>query len=387
MKKISIAIIVITIMCMLSTGCSNNNPNTITPSEQPKPTASEFVQPASSKETPAPSESITTPAVDPDFSNVYAAYLNVLRSNEANIKAHTWHRGIGVVYVRDLFGDATPEMFLLRATVGGFVTYLDVYTYDGQAKLIASIQVDEVAGAGMRYAMFTTPDGVYLYSSGGGEPWMYTFSKYELKDGALVVVDDYMHKKIPSADYKITTHSYAHNGVVIEEKEYLAATSALIDAMDSHILYGSSEEEPIWMKIAKIRNSGTMDYADAVVFLTTNAGDAVVDPTPSEPTLKPSSGPFTEDMAIAYMTPLILQEWPDLIEEDLTPDRIVYEVYVSDRLYDSESIYLVSYTLVRLGGGTGLVFADGTVISKTSPEYANYNGYFGDIDITNLNQS
>lgn len=103
---------------------------------------------------------------------------------------------------------------------------------------------------------------------------------------------------------------------------------------------------------------------------------------PSDANTQNTGGAFTEEQAIAYMTPLIITDWPqERLTEEFIASYADYTVAKSDKLYNDQPIYLIEYGVFRIGTGRALVFADGTVISREDPQFSNYNDYF-DIDIT-----
>lgn len=351
------------------------------------PVNTEAVNSDTAAETPSP-EAATAPPEEspepkePDFSAAYADYLRILRNNKRIISAYNQPQGNGTVAFADVIGDATPELFYITMPAG-YTAYLNVWTYEDEqaVQVMYSARIDEFAGGGFSYCLFTTTDGkLFLYSSGGGEPWVYSFAQYEIgvgdedkiiAEGILSTAKNISHKKTPSDDYKTTTHVYSQNGAEITESEYESLTNAIIGSMNNVILSGGMEDGPIGDKAAKT-DSLAMSYDAAIAYLKDNVSST-----------RAADNPFTEEEAIAFMVPVILEEWGDYVSESTISDGVSYDIMVSTKLFNEQPIYLVVCSLHRIGSSVALVFADGNTINRYDAEFSAYNDYFA-TDITTL---
>lgn len=344
------------------------------------PVNTEAIRSDTAAETPAPEAATAPPeetaepvkAEEPDFFDAHLAYLQTLLRKKVDITAYNWQQGAGgTIAFADIVGDETPELFYIYMSIE-FLAYLGVYTYENSAaaQIMSFVPIDTLAGGGVRYCLFTTEDGkLILYKSEGDEDWSYSFTGYALDSGGeLAEVSKIAHKKSPSPDYSSATHTYTRDGEEITESEYESLTSVLIDSMTSVILRDGAENEPIWGKADEL-DSLAMSYESAVDYLRSKVGPRTTD------------RPFTEEEAIAFMIPVILEDWGDYVSESSISEHAAYEITVSNKLFDGQPIYLVDCGLYRIGRSVALVFADGSTISSLDAEFSAYNDYFSE-DIT-----
>lgn len=386
MKK-ALFLFLVCLFVFLLAGCDGDSVagSITTPDDTPSTSPAEStpstteVAPSATK-TPEESTDTPTPPAEIDYTDVYAGYLEYYREYQLDISVYTWGVGDGQVAICDIFGDATPEM-LYVAQYTNYEAYLSIYTYiDGSPTRTYYEPIDRVVSSGEFYCLFTTTDGkAILYKRGPGWPMTRSFEELALVDNQLVVTPLFSRKTTPSEDFSTYSDVYEQNGTTISESEFAALESQLVGSAKEITVWSCVEEmDGIVMDKINELGSSAMSAETAIEFLIDAAGVRGED----APSSVAGDFNFTEGMAIEYLTPAILRGWGQSITEEEIPDRVEYDVTVSDRLYDNQPIYLIKYNIPGVGGGKTLVFADGTTMSKFAAEFANYAGYFESIDIT-----
>ncbi|MDR3298232.1 MAG: hypothetical protein LBT19_02620 [Candidatus Nomurabacteria bacterium] len=371
MKKVSAILLCAILFVIPLSGCgdnsaaSQNHPETISapPTETPVSTTEEPAAIKPANPDPAPAES-AEPEEELDFTDAYAAYLQIYREYTWDIVRYNWCAGDGPVAFCNVIGDATPEFFFFTVpSVKGYEAYLSIYTYENNGAVeIFHEGIDILAGAGTSYCLFTTTDGeVFLYIRSADGQRVFSFTKLELDaQGRMVPAGTFLreeNKKFMQDDAEITM------------SEYRTLANSLMGKMRDVVIWSCTEFDEPWDKISQL-GSSAMSAEDAVEFLIVESGQ-------SGPSVVIATDSPGQDQAIAYMLPHVVAEWPDEnLDVDMVAKYCSFTATVSDRLLDNEPIFLIEFSLESVGEGKALVFSDGTIISGRKAEFSNYKGYF-----------
>lgn len=204
------------------------------------------------------SETLQEPLVpDEDRLAAYESYRSILENSRDMILAYDWmaseYRSGKVpsenmpCALSDLTGDGLEELIVMQAEGDGydgmyFSASLDVYSYDTEDGLTSSILhltgFDFQAAGGQAFYAVKTDDGnLVVYTSGGDEDWVTTYTEYAF-DGS------YMSEELnlylwegPNEDYTENICEYKVNYQTSDEAEYLTQVEALGTHYQSLLLY------------------------------------------------------------------------------------------------------------------------------------------------------
>ena len=229
------------------------------------------------------------------------AYLEVLEGYRERVLLYDWQNSWGrydfeertgvetelrPAVLADVCGDAAPELIFAAAKLFQYeyswmagAADLYVYTFDGtKAVRLLKTDVDYLAGGGFRYVLFQRAGSrnLWLYSSCGDENWTVTFTEYVLSGSGLVPNEVWQEKTWPDYDYGMMAE-YQHNGAAADQWSYESARSAIIQSMETLLLYNWADDEELSRKVLTLAPQG-MTYRSAVEKLSAYAGKPQQEP-------------------------------------------------------------------------------------------------------------
>ena len=185
----------------------------------------------------------------------FEAYKTFLTEHKEQIDAYYWQNGYyspwdeltddniaTPVAFADIYGDSTPEMFLMMGDEWDEnEANLHIYSYDSGSlcELFESYGVDSTYGGGFSFSVFQTKDGrTYLRTWIGSSDW--DWEEYSLLecayDGYILQSDELMYNKIRSDDPYVFNYTYQSGDTMLSESEYNERKTSLKNSTSVVIL-------------------------------------------------------------------------------------------------------------------------------------------------------
>lgn len=326
---------------------------------------------------PAPSHVAAEPSSPLDLSSIYTAYADILTSNSAAIAAYYWQSEPTPIAIRDITGDSIPElMYLMPPLADGRYSSetADLYIatfHNGKLKSYKLERVDVNAGGGTRYVVFTAGEENQLctYTSAGSESWTYIFSGYTFGEGSELVKEwSLVCQTRPSEDYSTQITRYELNGKEISSMEYENQSASILDGINDILIWSMPEDQPIWERV-KRSDALAISFSDALAFL---KGDTKEPAASDYHTVL-----FTEEDAKEYLLAHVAEYWGGMIPPEAIPENLECGEFVaSSKMLEGNPIYLVDYSIYRIGAGRVLLFADGSTVESYEAHFMDYQEYF-----------
>ena len=224
----------------------------------------------------------------PSEEEIANAYLQILRRDEARIRAYNWQNGWNQtgkpVAITDVNGDEIPELIYAatseEADRAQFAADLQIYTYDADEKEAEELYDHEmwdvaVAG-GTRYFLFQENDGSFwAYTSTGDEHWTNTFEQFGMKgDDDMELSLQARKHTYPDENYTTRIEEYTGAGdAEISANEYESKRADLASNVALAILRGNLDDEDL-EEAADQADSAEMTFDEAIAFLAGKAGES-----------------------------------------------------------------------------------------------------------------
>ena len=235
-----------------------------------------------------PVQTETVAPAGPSEEEIATAYLQILRRDEARIRAYNWQNGWNQtgkpVAITDVNGDEIPELIYAVTSEepdrAQFAADLHIYTYEADEKEAEELYDHEmwdvaIAG-GTRYLLFRESDGSFwAYTSFGDDNWTNTFEQFGMKG------DDDMElslqaRKFSYSDENYTTRIEEYTGpgdAEITADEYESKKADLVSDLALAILRGNLDDEDLEAAAEKA-DSAEMTFDEAIAFLQEKAGES-----------------------------------------------------------------------------------------------------------------
>ena len=224
----------------------------------------------------------------PSEEEIANAYLQILRRDEARIRAYNWQKDWGQtgkpVAIADVNGDGIPELIYAATSEepdrAQFAADLHIYTYEAdekEAEELCDHEMWDVAVAGgSRYLLFMENDGSFwAYSSAGDEQWTNTFERFEAKgDDDLELSLQARKHTYPDENYTTRIEEYTGAGdAEITADEYESKKEDLASNLALAILRGNLDDENL-EAAADNADSAEMTFDEAIAYLQGKAGNS-----------------------------------------------------------------------------------------------------------------